>query len=309
MERKIAFPRDSQLVKAGTQRCIHICSKLASCLALGGWRKYKSQLITLSQLCIGLDRAQYRIRKNREQKIEQTAIAYVSWVRRVMAKIVDFKSKLPQDLSDSKLATKLLAQLNHFLPLLQKSLDLLERRLVKGEKIPHDQKIFSIFQPLVEWIQKGKASRRVELGHKLVVATDQYHFIVSLEAVHKRSDASLAIQVTDQVLKNLEVEKLRSISFDKGFYSKENKEKLSPKAQMLILPKRGKKSKKQAQEKAQKDFAALRKKHSAIEANINQLEHHGLNTCPDRTWEAYKRYAQWGAMAYNLSRIGKRMSK
>ena len=34
----------------------------------------------------------------------------------------------------------------------------------------------------------------------------------------------------------------------------------------------------------------LRKKHSAVESNINALDHHALDRCPDRGIESFKKY-------------------
>ncbi len=36
-------------------------------------------------------------------------------------------------------------------------IDLIKRRVLQDEKIPHEDKIFSIFEPHTEWISKGKA--------------------------------------------------------------------------------------------------------------------------------------------------------
>ena len=40
--------------------------------------------------------------------------------------------------------------------------DQVERRVLKGETIPHDEKIFSVFEPHTRWISKGKAGTPVE---------------------------------------------------------------------------------------------------------------------------------------------------
>ena len=54
----------------------------------------------------------------------------------------------------------------------------IERRLLKEEVIPAAEKIFSIFEQHTEWITKGKQNKRVELGHLLLITSDQYHFII-----------------------------------------------------------------------------------------------------------------------------------
>jgi len=40
---------------------------------------------------------------------------------------------------------------------------------LKGETIPASEKMFSLFEPHTEWIQKGKQRPNVELGHKFLV--------------------------------------------------------------------------------------------------------------------------------------------
>ena len=49
----------------------------------------------------------------------------------------------------------------------------------------------------------------------------------------------------------------------------------------------------------------LRRKHSAIESNINELEHRGLDRCPDRGINGLRRYVGLAVIAYNLRRVGK----
>ena len=56
--------------------------------------------------------------------------------------------------------------------------DQIERRLLKGESIAAEEKIFSIFEEHTEWITKGKLNKKVELGHLLLITTDQHQYII-----------------------------------------------------------------------------------------------------------------------------------
>ncbi len=47
---------------------------------------------------------------------------------------------------------EILDEINHA----QRQMDQIEHRVIHGETIPHDGKIFSIFQPHTEWLSKGK---------------------------------------------------------------------------------------------------------------------------------------------------------
>ena len=111
-------------------------------------------------------------------------------------------------------------------------------------------------------------------------------------------------------LKNIYCEgQIESHSFDKGFYSKENKNKVSELAQRVIMPKKGKPNSEDQAEQNQPIFKKLRHAHSAVESNINSLEHHGLDRCPDKGLANYNRYVGLGTMAYNLQIIGRALRK
>jgi hypothetical protein len=111
-------------------------------------------------------------------------------------------------------------------------------------------------------------------------------------------------------LKNIYGEgQIESHSFDKGFYSKENKNKVSELAQRVIMPKKGKPNSEEQAEQNQPIFKKLRHAHSAVESNINSLEHHGLDRCPDKGLVNYNRYVGLGSMAYNLQIIGRALRK
>ena len=41
-----------------------------------------------------------------------------------------------------------------------------------------------------------------------------------------------------------------------------------------------------------------------VESDINRLEHHGLDRCPDKGLNAFKRYCALGVLAANLHKLG-----
>ena len=72
----------------------------------------------------------------------------------------------------------------------------------------------------------------------------------------------------------------------------------------VVMPKKGKLSAADKERQSQKRWRTLANQHSAVESNINSLEHHGLDRCPDKGYQAYASYAGMGILAYNLHRIG-----
>lgn len=184
-------------------------------------------------------------------------------------------------------------------------MDLVERRILKGEKIPHSEKVFSIFEPHVEWIQKGKEGKGVELGHNVLVTSDQYHFIVDHEVALGLTDKELPVLLARRLEERFKKGYvLDSITFDRSFYSGLAKKALLGIFNQVVMPKPGKKTSKQEMEEAQEAFVKKRRKHSAIESNINELEHSGANKVPDKGLPVFKKYVAWSVLAYNLKRLG-----
>ena len=60
-----------------------------------------------------------------------------------------------------------------------RQIDQIQRRVMKGEKIPHAEKVFSIFEPHTEWIVKGKAGISQELGLRVCIMEGPPSFYIA----------------------------------------------------------------------------------------------------------------------------------
>jgi phenylpropionate dioxygenase-like ring-hydroxylating dioxygenase large terminal subunit len=79
---------------------------------------------------------------------------------------------------------------------------------------------FSLFEPHIKWISKGKAGVICELGQKHLIVTDQYHFIVHHKLLRDTPEATFTIEIS-QKLKEQFGDRLACLSLHKGFCSKE----------------------------------------------------------------------------------------
>jgi hypothetical protein len=191
--------------------------------------------------------------------------------------------------------------------MLDKHLDLVERRLLREEKIAAAQKVFSLFEPHTEWIQKGKLRPNVELGHRLLVATDQHQLVQDYDVPVGGADVDQSVAVADRLLGRYGAGQIASLSFDKGFTRAVDREVIGLYVPTVVMPKRGKKTAAETQREQDKKFVALRRQHSAVESDINALEHHGLNRCLDVGLAGYLRYVGYGVLSYNLHVIGREL--
>lgn len=298
VESNVHFPTDYNLLWDSARKSIDMIDKLLEKHKLAGWRKIGNWRSDLKNKMRALGRASASGGKGKQDRIEGATRNYLTKAKALYEKLENTKDKLPQeDLADRVIVI----ELNRFMKLLHKHIDLLDRRVLKDEKIPHSEKIFSIFEEYTEWVTKGKMRPNVELGKKASITTDQFNLIVDYQIMEHQSDSEIVPDIVKRMSKKY---LLNSWSFDKGYWNRENKQLLSECVSNLVLPKKGKCNKEEQQEQSQTIFKRLRNKHSAVESNINELEHRGLNRCPDKGFHNFKRYIGLAVNAYNLRKIG-----
>jgi hypothetical protein len=243
---------------------------------------------------------------NKSARLTTSVKAYIQNAYNIEEKIYTSIKKIQQQrLTPVEIAT--LFQVEYFHEMLIKHIDLVERRLLKGEKIPHNEKIFSLFEPYTQWINKGKSHPSVELGRKLLLTTDQHGLALYYKVMDQSSDSIETIPLVGTLFRQYGEISFESMSFDKGFSSLEDRNLLELFVPEVIMPKKGRLSCLDKQRESHKKFALLRRKHNAIESDINCLEHHGLNRCPDKGLSGFKRYAGFGILAYNCHKIGNKL--
>ena len=295
------FPTDVNLLFDAARKSIEYASKLSEFAKLGGWRKAPYWIKKLKSRCHSLGRLFYLGGKNRPQKVRVAAEAYLRLARQLNQKLDRSQSEFESIAECSEKYQKVFEKYQYFKAHLDNHIELVSRRIVDGETICHADKVFSLFEPYTEWIKRGKAAKRQELGLKIAIAQDQFGFIVANEVMQKKHDKDIAVPITKMILKNHQIE---SVSFDKNFWTPENYRKLSQLVEMVVMPKKGKRNEQEYQREHSKTFKALRKQHSAVESAINCLEHHGLNRCPDRGLPNFKKYTALGVLACNLHKLG-----
>jgi hypothetical protein len=303
VESNVHFPTDYNLLWDCARKCLDTVQFfLIKYPQIEGWRKIKNWRLELKSQMRTVGRISSGGGKNKADKLQKVTGLYLEKSRLLLHKLLLEKDNLP--LNDAKDLARHCV-LEYYMQLLVKHIDLADRRILKGEAIPHAEKMMSIFETYTEWVAKGKSRPSVELGKKVSITSDQFDLILYHKVMDNEQDRDIVVEIADRMLNKYKL--IASMSFDKGHWSAENRALLELEIPNVILPKLGKCTVQEKEIEQNRMFKYLKNKHSAIESNINELEHRGLDRCPDRNYFHFRTYIALGVCAYNLKKIGRKI--
>ncbi len=125
--------------------------------------------------------------------------------------------------------------------------------------------------------------------------------------MEKKTDDQVPVSMVEETQEKFD--NFSICSFDKGFHSPSNQEKLRDLLDLSVLPKKGKLSQKDRERQYSEEFVKYRRQHSAVESAINALEVHGLDMCPDHGIDGFKRYVALAVLARNIQTLGVHVKK
>ena len=175
---------------------------------------------------------------------------------------------------------------------------------MRGEKIANADKLFSVFEPHTELINRGKQPQPIQFGHKVLVIEDAAGFACHyrvLDAAELEAD----IAVGEMAKLKRRVPDLKSASFDSGFHSPTNQAQLREIVPAVCIRARGAKQAREQAEQATAALAEARRAHPGVEALVGVLQRgNGLERCRDRTLLGYRRYVGIAIRGHNLHTPG-----
>lgn len=305
VETNVSFPTDIRLLFDAVRKAVTLIAILCSTVGITLWRQHHHSVKGIRKLfhaARNLKHSSSKKEKKAAEREEMIKEAYRNFVEAAMLLIGKVRETIMKLRLSGDTEEKKLLKIEVFVRDAEKVADQILRRVIGGENIPHGEKIFSLFERHTEWIVKGKAGVSQELGKNVCIVTDQYGLILHHRVLEKETDDKIAVLIIRQTKERFP--DFNSCSFDKGFYTPDNKEKLKGILAGVILPKKGKLSQKDKVEENSEEFRERRRKHSAVESSINALENHGLDRCPDHAAEGFRRYVGLAVLARNLQILG-----
>lgn len=199
-------------------------------------------------------------------------------------------------IEDQLYLDSLIADLKHFIPLVENVISQAHRRIVKEEKVQSDEKIVSIFEEHTDIIFKG--DRKVKFGHKNTITTGKSGLVLNID-IHdgNPADSSLVKDVIENH-KSFYGDAPNTAVFDGCYSSTENRQFAHAEGIQNIC------FSKETDEQSSISRSARRKLRffrAGIEATVSMLMRmFGLTRIVNKGLRSFRATAKAAVVTYNL---------
>lgn len=310
VESDIHFPMDSSLLCD----CIRVLSRL-----IGRVRKIDEQLT-------GRFRSRLKNAKRLNQKLLRGGknlhkSTRKSWyakllgsTQRTMAKALEVRARVEK--GEGQVAgieqvwelQALSLEIAHYLPLAEKCVYQARERVLNDTPVPHEKKLFSIFEPHTELLIRGKAGKEIEFGHMIEINQIEGGLISNYATHQKRPAEPPLLEQAVALHKKLFGHVPEVCAGDKGFYAKQtvkNVEELG--VEKVCVPKKGRRTEEEETREKSFWFKAGQAFRAGIEGTVSVLKRaFGLWRCLREGFERFESWVATGVLAHNLVLLSKR---
>ena len=197
---------------------------------------------------------------------------------------------------------EIIAHFEHFRSLGRKVVYQACRRVVSGEMVPNEEKLFSIFEPHTELLKRGKAGKPIEFGHMISIQQVEQRFISDYAVYEKRP---VDHELVDPALKSHRKTfgcNPEELTADKGYYESMAKiRELEDEIEIVAICKKGNRTKEEAERESTPKFRAAQKFRAGVEGTISFLKRTlGLRRCKTKGWEHYACTVGAAVFVHNL---------
>jgi IS5 family transposase len=216
----------------------------------------------------------------------------------LFTKVINQTSNAIKKKSTSIIAMAIQEELTKLLGLMEQVYDVTYRKEIDGEKVPCEEKIFSLYELHTDIIVKGQ--REALFGHKINLAAGKSNLVLDCQILRGNpADPSLFQTTLDNVIRNYEIIP-RDSTTDGGYASLINL-KHAQKAGITNIVFNKVVGSLQNIVSSLNMETRLKKWRSAIEAIISNIKR-GFNifTCNWKGWIHFQAKVLWSVLAYNF---------
>lgn len=305
-ETNIHYPTESSLIFDGVRKVIELCVLLYGTSGESGWRQHAHLLKKIKQTARQISRIASRKGPNYKERLKKEYRKLLRRTDKILRRARNTCETLKTCSVLDVVTRAKIAELEVFIERTEHVCGTARRRVLEGEVVPNEEKLFSIFEPHTQLYKRGKVGQPVQFGRLVMVYEDDAGFIIHHYILPRDAqDQDVVIEQTRAVQDRLEG-RIQEASFDRGFHSPENQRRLADIIAHPCLPKPGARQAEAQQKTAGIKFHQARRRHAGVESAIGALQHgNALARCRDRTEFGFERYVALGVLGRNLHTLGK----
>jgi transposase, IS5 family len=203
-------------------------------------------------------------------------------------------------------------QITAFCELGDRVIDQARRRVLQGETVPTEDKIYSIFEPHTDLIKRGKTLKPVEFGHKVFLAESAQGLITDYQVLDGNPVDSAQVQASLERHQEIFHQVPECYAADRGFHSTENVQHCQQVGvgQVCIPQRGGQRTEEQQALERSPAFKKGQRFRAGIEGRISVLfRGRGMKRCLLKGRERFEILVGAAVLANNLMRIAAMMSE
>ena len=193
-------------------------------------------------------------------------------------------------------------QLFHFGSLGRRVLDQARRRVLFGEKVPNDEKLFSIFEEHTELLKRGKVGKDIEFGHMVQVQQVEEKFITDYAVFDRKPVEHRLLAPALRSHRELFGQDPQRLTADKGYYeSMDAIRELEERVPTVAIGKKGRRSLDETLRETDPVFRHAQRFRAGVEGTISFLKRClGLFRILRRGWERFQAAVGESVVVHNL---------
>jgi IS5 family transposase len=199
-------------------------------------------------------------------------------------------------------------EIDHYCGLADRVIHQARRRVLDGEQVPNEQKLFSIFETHTDLIKRGKVLKPVEFGHKVFIAESGKGLITQYRVLNGNPTDADHVESSLEYHQETFGQSPSIYSADRGFFSPDNILKCKDSGvELVCIPQRGgkKTSEQEAFEKSPA-FKNAQRFRAGIEGRISVLfRGRGMKRCLAEGREHFELLVGAAVLANNLMVIAR----
>ena len=193
-------------------------------------------------------------------------------------------------------------ELSHYLPLVERIVEQADRRIIQGEQVPPDEKLYSLFEEHTELIVRGKAGKPIEFGHKILIAQTGEKYIHHYKVMEKRIEDKELLVPAIEAHKDLFGDYPDVLSTDKGFYeSMKQINSLEEIIPVVSISKKGRRNQAEYERETTEAFIDGQRFRAGSEGSISVLKRaFKLGKCFFKGFKNYAASVGFAVLCHNL---------